>query len=382
MNKLVEKARKQKVGLVLGGGGARGAYECGVVKALEQLDIKADIAVGTSVGSLIAACYAENRIDSAIDMWAHMETSTIFEIKDNPSSKDYFREFLLRGGADSMPLRKGLDNFMSEKAIRKSSVEYGLVTADFPSMTPRYLWKEDIPEGRLLDFMAASCAAFPAVHTYEIDGKTYIDGGYVNNLPVCMAREKGAEFIIAVELDRHDSDKIAPGPPDETYILIKPKFPLGFILNFRSERSKEAMILGYLETLKAFGILSGDLYTFEKDEFSDSELSQLEPLCQFFEIEPTAVYNRESINLLIREKAKIFRNNYSKAIENRLSTLISFASFSTLRNIKIRGHVVLYILDSFKAYGLDSIFATKYLMSIIPDEIRAARYMLNNHIDA
>lgn len=381
MNKLIEKARNEKVGLVLGGGGARGAYECGVIKALDQLGIQADIAVGTSVGSLIAACYAQKSIDSAIDMWANMETSTVFEINDNPSSKDYFREFIRRGGASSTPLRKALGEFMSEKAIRESNVEYGLVTAEFPSRIPHYLWKEDIPEGRLLDFMAASCAAFPAIHTYEIDGKTYIDGGYVNNLPVFMAREKGAKFIIAVELDRHDSEKVSPSPQDETYILIKPKFPLGFILNFQCERSRESMILGYLEILKAFDVLEGDQYTFWPGEFSHSELRQLDSLCQFFEIDPKAVYTRENINSIIQKTATNLRENYTSAVENRLSTLVSYASFSALKSIRVRGHLVLYIFDSFKKYGIDSIFATKHLMNIMPNETRAARYMLNNNID-
>ena len=380
MNSLIKKAKSNKVGLVLGGGGSRGAYECGVIKALDQLGIKADVVVGTSVGSLIGACYAQKEVEAAIEMWLHMETDTVFDISKNPSSIDYFREFVRHGGANATPLREGLDIYMDEDNIRKSPIEYGLVTTEFPSMRPCYLWKEDIPKDRLLDFMAASCAAFPAIHTYEIDGTTYIDGGYSNNLPVFMARQKNAKFIIAVELDRNDSHKVPEGPEDETYILIRPKFELGFILSFQVENTKRAMILGYLDTLKAFKILDGNKYTFERGEFTENELVQLDSLCDFFEISPTKLYDKSTINDVLCSRAAIFRANYTKTVENRLSTLVSLASFSTLRNIRIRGHLVLYILDSFKQYGTDSIFATKYLMRILSDEIKAARYLFNHGI--
>ena len=77
-------------------------------------------------------------------------------------------------------------------------------------MKPHYLWKEDIPEGRLHDYIIASASAFPAVHRYRIDGKDYIDGGYENVIPIHMAWERGADKVIAVYLK-------APGKfiPDE-----------------------------------------------------------------------------------------------------------------------------------------------------------------------
>ncbi|XVG96161.1 patatin-like phospholipase family protein [Eubacteriales bacterium KG127] len=378
MSELVKKARREKVGLVLGGGGARGAYECGVIKAISQLAINPCVVVGTSVGSLIGASYVNDKIDEAIELWKVLETDAVFSIKKNPRSIDYFREFVLRGGASGAPLRKSMDDFLSEEKIRTRSIDYGLVTVEFPSMNPLYLWKEDIPKGKLFDFICASCAAFPAVHSYEIDGKSYIDGGYANNLPVSMAREKGAKFIIAVEIDRHDSEKVSPSPKDETYILIKPKHHLGNILNFQTAKSKRATILGYLDTLKAFSILDGDYYTFLKGQFTSSELVQVDASCKYFHLDPAAVYDRDSVNIRLQKAIKIYREKYTHAVENRLSTLISLMSFSSLKNVRVHGHLVLYILDSFKEYGENSIFATKHLMRIVPDEIRAAQYLINN----
>ena len=69
MNDLIRTAKTNKVGLVLGGGGSRGAYECGVIKALDQLGVKADVVVGTSVGSLIGACYTQNEVEAAIEIY-------------------------------------------------------------------------------------------------------------------------------------------------------------------------------------------------------------------------------------------------------------------------------------------------------------------------
>ena len=140
------------------------------------------------------------------------------------------------------------------------------------------------------------------------------------------------------------------------------------------------MILGYLDTLKAFKTLDGKKYTFKRGEFKDNELTQLDYLCEIFEVIPTKLYDKNKINDALIKQTSIFRSNYTKAIENRFSAFVSLASFASLRSISLRGHLVLYILDSFKQYGTDSIFATKHLMRILSDEIKAARYLLNHGI--
>ncbi len=87
--------------------------------------------------------------------------------------------------------------------------------------------KEDIPRGKLYDYITASASAFPAVHTHQINGKDFIDGGYEDNLPVSMALEKGATEVIAVYLDaigRFRPEELEEVP---NLTFIKSKWDLG-----------------------------------------------------------------------------------------------------------------------------------------------------------
>ena len=92
---------------------------------------------------------------------------------------------------------------------------YGIPVVSLPAFEAHYLFKEDIPAGRLTDYIVASASAFPAIHSYEIDGVDYIDGGYADEIPVNMAMQKGATHVIAVNLKgmglvKYDSIEKAP----------------------------------------------------------------------------------------------------------------------------------------------------------------------------
>lgn len=67
-----------KIGLVLSGGGARGAYQIGVWKALEKLNIKCDIVTGTSIGTVNAALYNQQSLEVAEEMWKKINFQTVF----------------------------------------------------------------------------------------------------------------------------------------------------------------------------------------------------------------------------------------------------------------------------------------------------------------
>ena len=84
----------------------------------------------------------------------------------------------------------------------------------------------------MIDFIIASASAFPAIHSCEIDGVDYIDGGYADEIPVEMAVKKGATHVIAVNLKgmgvvRHETLETAPN-----LVYIEPKWDLGSILIF------------------------------------------------------------------------------------------------------------------------------------------------------
>ena len=179
--------QKSKTALVLSGGGSRGAYEAGVWQALVDLGIKIDIVTGSSVGAINGAMVCQGDLDDTINLWREIQTHMVFDVPEDSQLIDYAKLIFSNGGAGISGLKALLEKYIDEERIRKSPVDYGLVVMERASMKPHYLYKEDIPKGKLIDYILASSSVFPAVHPYEIDGIEYIDGGYADVLPVDLA---------------------------------------------------------------------------------------------------------------------------------------------------------------------------------------------------
>ena len=192
-------AAQEKTALVLSGGAARGAYEMGVWQALQELGVQIDMVCGTSIGSMNAYIIALGSYEKARDMWLNMKTEEVFD----------FDHVLQEGGGSFTGIKDILMADFPEDEVRASKTDFGLCTVkmneeasmDPDTWTPLYLWKGDIPEGKLMDYVLASCSCYPVVKPYEIDGCKYLDGGFYDYIPVRMALDKGAERIIAVNLE-------------------------------------------------------------------------------------------------------------------------------------------------------------------------------------
>lgn len=154
----------KRTAFVLGGGGSRGAYEIGVWQALREMDIKIDIIAGTSVGAINGAMIVQDSFDLAVALWKELRNDMVL----NNSNQD----------TNDEPLRKLLDRYIDEDAVRNNPVDYGLATLELPSMAIRYFYKEDIPRGKLVDYILASSALFPALKVQDINKTKYVDGGF------------------------------------------------------------------------------------------------------------------------------------------------------------------------------------------------------------
>jgi len=112
---------KEEFGLVLEGGGAKGSYEIGACKALEEMDIKITAVAGTSVGALNGAMVAQHEIDKAYQLWYDMHYSKVINIDSRrlkklarleirPDDIRYFlrilKEIIAEGGIDVSPLQQ------------------------------------------------------------------------------------------------------------------------------------------------------------------------------------------------------------------------------------------------------------------------------------
>lgn len=263
---------QQQYGLVLSGGGAKGAFEMGVWRALRESNYTLGAVIGTSVGALNAAMIAQNNYDIAMEFWRNLTinqvldlnqkmTNTYVDFWSNESFEVFrtgFLNILFSDGLDITPLRNNLNRLISEEAIRKSSIRFGLVTVDISSLRPMQLMIEDIPHGQLIDYLLAS-AALPIFQKQEIDGKTYLDGGFFDNVPINFMLEQNFNRIISVEFP-------APGirqwvrDKNAEIITVNNSELLGGILNFDSKRIEQNIRLGYLDAMKVFGSFEGKHY--------------------------------------------------------------------------------------------------------------------------
>ena len=253
-----------KKGLVLAGGGSRGAYQIGVWQALRELDFQIQAVAGTSVGALNAAMVAQDDFEGALALWERLTTGDVLGSGEEAGA---FREVKglaggLLGGGDATPLYQLARRVLDEAKIRRSPMDFGLVTVRFPDFKPEVLTEEEIPPGKLTDYVLASPACFPTMKSYEIDGRQYIDGGYYNNLPIQIAYRQGARDIIAVDLKTLGIVRPARYP-DARIRVVSCHWDLGPFLEFDPEVSRRNIRLGYLDTLRLFGKVSGLWYSFQ-----------------------------------------------------------------------------------------------------------------------
>ncbi|MEL7661990.1 patatin-like phospholipase family protein [Acetobacterium wieringae] len=263
---------QQQYGLVLSGGGAKGAFEMGVWKALKECDYSLGAVIGTSVGALNAAMIAQDDYDIAMEFWSNLTINQVLDLNEKMTntyvdqwSKESFDVFrngfltaLFSDGLDISPLRHNLTRLICEDSIRNSPIRFGLVTVDITSLKPRQLMIDDIPQGQLIDYLLAS-AALPIFQKQEIDGKTYLDGGFFDNVPINFMLEQNFSQIISVEFPAPGMRKWVRDNNAEIITVNNSEF-LGGILNFDTRQIEQNIQLGYLDAMKVFGALDGKHY--------------------------------------------------------------------------------------------------------------------------
>jgi len=366
--------KKRRTALVLSGGGSRGAYQCGVWQALKELGITIDIVVGVSVGAINGAMVVQGDEVKTANLWRQIETDMIFDVEADARPGDFALEFLRNQGAGASGLNALLHEYVDEEAIRRSPVDFGLVTVELSSLTSLYLWKEDIPKGQLCDYIAASASAFPAVQPAKIEGRRYIDGGYEDNLPAAMALEKDADDVICVYLDaigRYHPSELKEIP---NLTLIESKWDLGDFLIFDTENARRIMRLGYLDAMKIYGVYDGSYYTFVKGAFDKRTLKQADYAAKIFELNPAILYRAESFRHRLSQAVSDARQALPESFA--LSDLASMTRLKELVKIASRPAITLYMAESIKEKGNDSIFSSRYSVRLFREEINAARLLV------
>ncbi len=213
-----EPPRRPRIGLVLSGGGALGIAHIGVLKVLEANRIPVDYVAGTSMGSIVGASYASGMSPQEMERKVK-ETHWNEVFADSPPRQDRTTRrklldlaglwglelgfskgklFLPKGAIEGQTLKTVLRGFITEapgKDFSRLPIPFRCVATDLVTGKPVVLERGDLENA-----MRASMSVPGVISPEEMDGHVLLDGGLVRNLPVDVARDMGAEVIIAVNL--------------------------------------------------------------------------------------------------------------------------------------------------------------------------------------
>lgn len=192
---------KPVIGLVLGGGAAKGFAHIGVIKALEAQGIKPDLVIGTSAGSLIGALYAAGK--SGFELQALAIPLNEFQVSD----------WVLpdRGMIKGEALARFVNTAVGNRPLEKLPRKFGVVATDLASGEPVVFRSGDTGTA-----VRASSSVPGIFQPVVIRGHEYVDGGLSSPVPVRLARDMGATFVIAVDI----SDKPASAKLESTFDIL------------------------------------------------------------------------------------------------------------------------------------------------------------------
>ena len=401
-----------KKALVLGGGGTRGAYEIGVIQALNELNMTFDIVTGTSIGALIGALYVQGDFEKAYDFCAHMKASDItldgisndttienFMIQKNKIPK-ILKSYVQEKGADITPLKENIERLFDYEKFINSPMQFGLTTTKFPSLERVEITKEQMTTKELaISAILASSACFPAFPMVEIEDELYIDGGYSDNCPMDQAIRMGATELVVIDLNHdHPNHTNLHYYPNVTYLC--PHRSLGRMLSFIPEQIEHNIQLGYLDAMRAFGKYRGFSYTFEKKDEqplflpffqhinASLSLSKLHDETHFLEILSEHYNLKEAIDfdyriceclaeLMDLEKEKVYTIETMQTIfkDYYLNTTFQYKDFLKHVNLEENRQYLVGCIYHQIAHSTSPIDEILLLSRILPSETLCALYI-------
>ncbi len=243
-----------KTGIVLSGGGARGISHMGALKALLEFGVSVQCVSGTSVGAIIGALYANGYSPDEI----------LEIILTTPLLKHMRPAWTLKGLLSMDRLREVLLRYLSHNSFETLKIPLTVAATDIKKGESRYFTK-----GELIPVLLASCCVPALFNPVVIEGRAYVDGGIMDNLPAKPIRSD-CDFLIGLhcnfindEFDgKNFKDVIERSlliaingnttiSKDLCDILIDPPGP-GKISTFELGRAKELFDMGYEYTKQHF----------------------------------------------------------------------------------------------------------------------------------
>ncbi len=256
-----------RIGLVLGGGGGKGAYQIGAWKAFEEFNIKFNVVSGTSIGAINGLLMTSVELDRAINIWQTIEEkiginssklitdltlddyNNIFTGFMDPS---YIEKLVPYGSKiNESKIESGIDNLLNTANKYDSFFVCSTEVKKNPSAKFFNIKKMDKENGKKAILSSTSIPIiFNAVYIGE---HNYYDGGLSNNVPIEPVIQSDCDLIFVVLLDLKDIDKLKINSP-VPIIPIIPSQNLGDfktgVLNLKQQDVQTKMDLGYNDTYK------------------------------------------------------------------------------------------------------------------------------------
>ena len=315
----------KEYGLVLDGGGARGAYQIGAWKALVEAGVKINAVAGTSVGALNGALICMGDVEKAEKIWSEMTFSQVMDVDDTWMEEFFAKEHSVReivsevkkrlqdGGVDITPLRQLIHEHIDEDKIRNAGIEFCLSTFSISEMQTLDLSLDEITVGLLEDYLLAS-AYLIGFKNEKLHGKKYLDGGVTNNLPTNSLLERGYNDLIQIRIYGPGWVQKAKKDENDTLLEIAPRVNLGSIIEFQQKRSRQNLKLGYFDAKRMLYGLQGKIYYIEETreewyyEKILGELSEIEKAEIAFVLKLPLGYSADELYMgMLEASAKLLR---------------------------------------------------------------------------
>ena len=256
-----KQARKIKIGLVLGGGAARGFAHIGVIKALEAQGIYPDIVVGTSAGSLVGALYAAGNNGYAL----HKLALDMDEAAISDWSVPFFAKAsgVLKGEA----LQNYVNRAVNNQPLEKMKIPFGAVATDLHSGMPVLFQR-----GNTGMAVRASSAVPGIFQPVTIGDHTYVDGGLTAPVPVSFARQMGADFVIAVNISAQPDAQAADSSLE---VLLQTFAIMGHSINRYELKGADVVIQPSLGAMKGNDFNSRNLAVLAGEQATSAMMSDI-----------------------------------------------------------------------------------------------------------
>ena len=308
--------------IALEGGGAKGGYEVGVWKALEEMGIRYNAVSGTSVGALNGALMAMRDLPRAIEAWEDIHLDKVIdfdadqeenlrkvvsgevELSDIHQLIPQAFDVIRRRGLDVAPLRAWVREVVDAEKIRRSDVKLYIATVSLTDRKGLELCVNDLEGDEICDMLLAS-AYHPTFRLEKLGGKLYTDGGFVDNLPIDLLVENGYKDIIAVQIPgKIKFQRKFKVPEDVNIWYIDTDADLGGTLNFSSEQARRDMEIGYYDAWHDLCGLYGKKYYIERS------MTEREAFAQIIER-----YLRKTPDMVLRELCEKELPRLAKGLE-------------------------------------------------------------------